>query len=285
MDSDASADNEVDIREAMDSSNGGEGEYEGSSDYSAETDFQEGSYEQSNEEESESEEEEAPISKRLRRRYQPIPLHVQDSSSSYSGTGSYPKNSLTMALKTTHRRKHLNCIPEDQDDEEDLTQARKSSVKAESSANPPGPGVQQVTPAYPQAESALGSPYTAPAIPQNRSTRFENTPLNGSRPQPTASGAATTLSSLSSLKRQRSRPINQQVIVDLTDGPDEDSREIKQGTSGPEFPTPEAYNRPAPLGEESEDEEDLEDQLREVQLRRKLRAKRKKKLAGGKVRP
>jgi hypothetical protein len=147
-------------------------------------------------------------------------------------------------------------------------------------------GLQQMTPAISQTESVPETPGNANAL---FLTDQNNNVLRNSNP--TASYASNTVPAnaydtpilMSPSNPRPTRGLKSSGTVDLTQEPDDEAVKIKQEPTDADVPEPKIEANATVPFVDDDDEEDLKDELREIQIKRKLRAMEKKKMMAGKM--
>jgi hypothetical protein len=147
--------------------------------------------------------------------------------------------------------------------------------------------LQQMTPAISQTESVPATPRnvnmslsTGQATDIQRISNQSSSFVSNTTAANAYNNPALTSPSTSQLTRgPRSRN-----IVDLTQEPDDEAVKVKQEATDTGVPEQKSGTyATVPVMDDDDDEEDLKDELRKMQIKRKLRAMEKKRLAAGKM--
>lgn len=143
---------------------------------------------------------------------------------------------------------------------------------------------------YPAGKQSMFDSYNQDdeeELPQNGGNssgikeRFPTPLIKSEHATPQSSCQSTTLATATNTV---SAHLADHGTIDSTILEDTHATPIKQETADTDYPTPVSGARRKTADVNEEDEEDLEDELREIQIRRKLRALKKRKLADGSAR-
>lgn len=201
---------------------------------------------------------------------------------SFNGVGQEHREAYLEALEDFGQRRRSRPYVTEKDDDEPLPRPRRSVIEAIKFAGPAA--FLQPSPAYSRAESAPDSPNSDLASRLHRNgaeIRTSDTTHAGSVPNIAAINSNTAiLSPPPANSRQSTRP-KKRSLIDLTQDEGADATRIKQEVFDPIYvrtEQPTTTTTPAVI---DDDEEDMRDELRAIELKRKLRAIDKKKRAAG----
>lgn len=191
-----------------------------------------------------------------------------------------------VAVRGSERWNNTECNPNEVDDDEDLPQVRKPRTRISRRESTLPSKLRQMTQPISQSESvpaALGNANTFSMIDKDTNTQRNSHPGASfvSKAAPSNTYNTTALTSPSDPRWTGGSRFDN--TVDLTQEPDGVSVKVKLEAPDNDLPEQKSgTNTKAPVVDD-DDEEDLEDALQEIQIKRKLRAMKKKKQAAGRM--
>ena len=172
------------------------------------------------------------------------------------------------------------------DDDEYLPQVRGPPMKRARSGSIQRAGCQQIAPAVSQAGSGPATPKNAhmPFLTgQNTNIQRISNPSASFAPNAAPANVYNTPALRFPSGPRSTGGSKSRHTMDLTHILDERPVRLKQEIADTDVPEPKSGTYAAAPVVDNEDEEDLKDELREIQIRGKLRAMEKKKLMAGRM--
>ena len=221
---------------------------------------------------------------RIRKRKRDISLYSRDSSLDAVGESLRNKKSLIVTFQVPPDGLRAACDPNQRDDDEDLPGPPRARSKNEKPARLPSSNLRQITLDDLGVRSALhtnGNP-RSPSVNHGTANTQRGANRNASSPFSTAlTNAPTFPLPTPPSEHQQSRYKAPRVEVDLTAEPDEKPVIIK-GEPVDHMPVNQRSQATVTTpAADDDDSDDLQDELRQIEIRRKLRAKKKQKRAAG----